>query len=48
MALSVICPIFNRDHMVSRAQLAHLVKKANEVPEVIQEQLVLQAQWERG
>ena len=34
--------------MVSRVQSAHLVKKANEVPEVIQEQLVLRAQWEKG
>lgn len=31
-----------------KVQLAHLVKKANEVLEVTPEQLVLQAQWEKG
>lgn len=34
--------------MVFRGQLAHLVKKAKEVLEVIREQLVLRAQWEKG
>lgn len=41
-------PKGNRGHMVFKVQLAHLVKKAKGVPEVIQEQLVLQAQWEKG
>lgn len=34
--------------MVCRVQLAHLVKRAKEVLEVTQEQLVLRAQWEKG
>lgn len=38
----------SRGHMVSRVQSAHLVKKANEAPEVIRAQLVLRAQWEKG
>ncbi|KAM6178392.1 uncharacterized protein ACDL77_016730 [Rhynchocyon petersi] len=38
----------NRGHMGFRVQLALLVRKEKEVPEVIQEQLVLQVQWEKG
>lgn len=38
----------NQGHMVFRVPLAHLVKKANEVLEVIRALLVLQVQWEKG
>lgn len=38
----------NQGHMVFRVPLVHLVKKAKEVLGVIQAQLVLQDQWEKG
>lgn len=38
----------NQGHMVFRVLLVHLEKKAKEVLEVTQAQLVLQGQWEKG
>lgn len=38
----------NQGHMVFRVPLVHLAKKAKEVLEVTQAQLVLQDQWEKG